>query len=172
LSTIIPQSNFHYLEQSGRKGNITWSQIDREPLALIHPRFILEAKIGDPTRMSVDDIKAYWGAWAKQSGGFPFSFLHIGERKDQDQEDQEEGGSKGQDGDEEDAHLMTKNKSYPSPIPGDIDIGIPLPCECDTPTVRTTCLQQLAPKWGSSMKSFHNLVGLVDELEVRPGWIT
>ena len=176
---MSPQSNLGYLEQSGRKGNITWGQIDRDPEILIPPRFILETKIGDPTRMGVEDIKLYWQAWGrKQTNGDSFSFLsdRKGKQREQqeqeeeeqeEQEEQEEG--KGQDGDEEDTHTII-NKSLPSLIPeSDIDSGIPLPCECDTSTMRTTCLQQLAPKSGSLKKTFHKLIGLVDALEVSPG---
>lgn len=126
----------------------------------------------------MDDIKAYWGAWAvKQTKGDPFSFLGHRERVEQEEQGQEEEeqegeGEKGRDGDEEDTHPMI-NKSHPPPVPElDIDSGIPLPCECDTPAMCTTCLQQLAPKWGSFRKTFYDLVVQVDALEVSPVWIT
>ena len=175
-------SDFGYLEQSGRKGKITWRKIDKNPLSLIHPRFLLETKIEDPTRMKLDDLKAYWEAWvSEEAKGHPFSFL-SGKEKDEDEEDEDEdegkGKGKGQDQnqvgsededqnqDQEEPHSTINKPSTPSSSALKINYGIPLPCQCDTPTERTICLQGLAPKDSDTGQAFHALVKLVDSLKV------
>ena len=136
--------------------------------------------------MTLEGIKAYWQLWvSKGTKGDPFSLLSGKEKEgEQEQEDSEEnkneGGDEGenqvqdqdQDQEEEEEETHSRTKKAPtrppiSPTPEcDLDIGIPLPYQCDTPAMRTTCLQQLAPKWGSAGKEFNLVVGLVDALEV------
>jgi hypothetical protein len=153
-------SDLGYLAQSGRRGKITWGEISANPLDLIHPRFMLEAKLGNPTRMNLEDVKGYWEFWvSKETEGDPFSFLSGKEGEEADVEGK----------DKEIPHPTNKSlimSPSPSTPEADIDSGIPLPCECDTPAMRTTCLQQLVPKSGSAGKSFHALVDLVDALKV------
>ena len=145
---------------------------------MIHSRFILKSKIGNPTRMGRVEVEEYWQAWVTlQTKGDPFSFVSYGKGKGREEEEEEgeeegekgDGGDKGQDGDQEEGCHSKTNKKHPSPTPGfAVDKDIPLPCECTTPAMRTICLQQLAPKWGSSRAVYCTIVQLVDTLEVGP----
>jgi hypothetical protein len=180
--TILSFPNPDFLGQSGRRGKITWGVVNKNPLKLIHPRFILNNKIGDPNRMRLKDLEAYWKDWVlKESEGDPFSF-RGGEKgkgtekgKEREQEDEEEEGEeegeerqeqRNQEEGEEEENLGAEKQ--PTPLTPDfvIDHGIPIPCQCDTFTMRTTCLQGLAPKWINSRTRFNTLVKLVDDLEV------
>ena len=91
LLMFISLITLGYLGQSCRKGKITWGVIEKNPHSLINPRFLLEPKIGNPTRMKLKDIKIYWNSWVlKEAKGDPFSFLSV---KDDDGDG--EGGSQG-----------------------------------------------------------------------------
>ena len=154
--------------------------IDKNPHSVIPPRFILKTKIGNPTRMTREEVEEYWEAWATMEGeGNPLYFInHKGkgrEQADKGQEDEEEdeeeqeGGKKqqGQEEDEVEKNYSPASKAPPSPI-FEIDRGISLPCQCNTPAMRTTCLQLLAPPFGASVVIFLAIVDLVDALEVGP----
>jgi hypothetical protein len=156
----------------------------------MHPRFILENKIRDPTRMTLNEVRAYWKHWVlKSSKGYQFSFLTRGDAKrgkgkEDEEEESDEGSQENEDEEEEEERkegdedededededrgntLATQRPPSPPTPDFNIDEGIPLPCQCDTPAVRTSCLQKLAPKWDASGKIYHNLVKLVDTMEV------
>lgn len=198
-SVLLHPSQLNYLVNSGRRGKVAWGEIDSKPHNLIHPKFILETKLKNPTRMSLGSVEAYWKAWAlKASKGDPFSFLiWKGKEKEKGGEEEEEeeergkgeseGKGKGVEGkkqrDEEDASedeqgeegkKLPASGGSPIPFPPDIDIdqSILLPCKCDTHCVRTRFLQELISKVGDSGKTFHALVKLVETLEVSPMLIT
>lgn len=217
ISILLYPSQLDDLVNSGRRGRIPWGSISAQPHKLIDKKFILKPTLRNPTRMSLENVEAYWTAWAlKASKGEPFSF-HVwkgkekatGDNNDGNEEEgeegeEEEGGKDDEEGDgegesesevegkgkvkgvkekrrrgkedtsEDEQEEEGRNPPEPgrAPIPPtadfDIDQGIPLPCQCVTHSVRTTCLQELFPKLGDSGKAFHNLVGLVDTLEVSP----
>jgi len=154
-------SNLSQLEQSGRKGRITWGKIKTDPKSLINPEFLLKTKLGNPTRMSLKDISAYWNHWiSKDKEGDPFSFLDDssvkGESDDASDKSDDDGVGEG-------------GADKPSVIPPDhfsIDHKIPSPILCDTPNSRTNCLQKLVSKGDQTSKTFHTLVKLVDAFGV------
>ena len=171
------------LEKSGRKGQITWGVIEKEPHKLIPARFLLETKIGNPTRIGREEVETYWQAWATmEAKGKPFSFFSWkgkGREQDDDQEQEDDemggdgGGGENEKGDEEEGGeeeaQSAANKIHHSPTLGfKIDKNIPLPCECKTPDKRTACLKLLGPGWGSAVVVFLAIVKLVDALEVGP----
>ena len=169
----FPQSNLYYLEQSGRKGQIAWGVIDKNPLSVIPPRFLLETKLGNPTRMTREEVEEYWEAWATmEAKGDPLSFVNDKGKgreqakkgqEDEEEDEEQQQGDEEQQGQEEDE----VEKNCPSPT-CEIDRGITLPCQCNTPAMRTLCLQLSAPPFGGSLVLFLALVGLVDGLEVCP----
>jgi len=117
--------------------------------------------------MNLKDIEVYWKAWVqKEAKGDPFSFL-SGEG---DGEEEQDGKEQEEEEEEEELHPTISKSSIRPPTPPtpdfNIDNGIPLPCQCDTPALRTICLQQLAPKWGDTGKTFQTLISQVDALEV------
>jgi len=51
--------------------------IDKNPLSVIPPRFLLETKLGNPTRMTREEVEEYWEAWATmEAKGDPLSFVN------------------------------------------------------------------------------------------------
>jgi hypothetical protein len=131
---------------------------------LIHPKFILETKLGDPTRINLEDVKLYWNHWVlKEAAGDPFCFLTGGEGEEEEEEEEEE-----------EAHPTTKKaptkpstRPPTSPTPGfEIDSNIPIPSQCDTPAARTICLKRLAPRGTDAGKSFLTIVKQVDAFKV------
>ena len=118
--------------------------------------------------MVLEDLEVYWKAWVRlEAQGHPFSWL-TGSKEE---EEEEQGGyqdeeQEDQENDQEGIH-STANQQPTHPTPEfDIDSDIPLPCQCDTPDARTLCLQQLVPNFGSTGKTFHTVVGVVNDLEV------
>jgi hypothetical protein len=102
----------------------------------------------------------------------------VESEEDQDQEDQEDQDQEDQDQEDQDQEDQDQDQEEDqedqeeeSPLPGpssdfNIDYGISLPCECNTPALRTSCLQQLVSQEGKGCILFHQLVSLVDTLEV------
>jgi hypothetical protein len=103
----------------------------------MHP-ISLDISFWDLSRTAKD---CSWGDWVlKEAAEDPFVFLE----EDQDQ-------------------------THPQFLPNldfAIDEGILLPCQHETTAVCTICLQQLVFKEDDSGKTFYELVGLVDTLEV------
>jgi hypothetical protein len=106
-------SNLGYLGQAGRKGSIPWGRIKSIPHLFMNPRFVLKtATLGNPMRIQLQDVTAYWRALAlSESKGDPFFFYHdeeeAGQRKGkgkgrQVEEDEEEEEQEGEDQDGED----------------------------------------------------------------------
>jgi hypothetical protein len=137
-----------YLGQSGRRGKVTWTKIAEDPHKFIDPKFLLDLPFLDPTRINLTDIKVYWQDWvSRDTEGEPFAFLSTKGKEKMEKEE--------------------------SPLPGpssdfNVDYGISLPCQCTTPVLRTSCLQQLVAQEGKGGKLFHELVNLVNTLEVSP----
>ena len=52
---------------------ITWAEIKTDS-KLIDSKFLLKAKFGNPTKMSLKDIIAYWNHWVSKNKGDLFSF--------------------------------------------------------------------------------------------------
>ena len=128
--------------------------MSRKPLSLIHPMFLLDIKIGDPTRIPLEHVKLYWKAWVSlEAKGYPFSFLSIVEGEEEEEEIQPKSN-------------RPSTSQLAPPQVFDFDDGVPLPCECDTSALRTTCLLQLVSKSGGFGKAFHVLVKQVDALQV------
>jgi len=162
--TTIFSTNLSHPEQSGRRGKVAWSEIRTDPESLINPRFLLKAKLSNPTRMTLKDITAYWNHWAsKGRKSDPFSF-----RPDNSSYGGKEGNSsgKGKDVDEDDEEEDDVTEKPLPPDHHDIDDDIPLPSQCKTPRLRTNCLQKLVPISNGTNKSFHRLVKMVNALEV------
>ena len=129
--------------------------------------------------MKLKHIKAYWNAWVlKEAEGDPFSFISGrddgGDSEDGSQGQEQEGQEPDQEEDQEEDQELDQEETFTankSPIPStssdiDIDSGIPLPSQSTTPALRTMCLQHLVPRWGSTGKTFHALIELVDALKV------
>lgn len=149
----ISLSNLSHLEQSGRRGKVTWGEIKTDPESLIAPRFLLKAKLGNPTRMSLKDLTAYWDHWAsKDKKGDPFSFSLDG--------NSDKASSNAVDED------VAEEPTAVTPDHHSVDDDIPFPFLCKTPSTRTDCLQKLVPNRGEINKTFHTLVEMVDTLEV------
>lgn len=145
--------NISYLERWGRRGNIPWSEIKADQKSLIASRFLLKAKLANPTRMSLQDITAYWNHWvSKDQKGDPFSFGFDGD------DDNNSDGGVGQ-GAAEKPPSVSSNHSIED---------IPFPYLCNTPYTRTNCLQKLVLNKGETGQRFHTLVRVVDALEVSP----
>ena len=92
------------------------------------------------------------------------------EDDDDDEEEEEEEEEKEEEEEEKEKEEEEKGES-PSPGPSsdfNVDYGISLPCQCTTPVLRTSCLQQLVAQEGKGGKLFHELVNLVNTLEVSP----
>jgi hypothetical protein len=157
LFTTISPFNLSYLVQSGRRGKITWGEIQSDPESLISPRFLLKVKLENPTRMPLKDITAYWNHWAsKDQKGDPFSF------------DLNEPSEKGKGDDDNNSSDEDDEEQPPpaSPSHYTIDDNIPHPSLCKTPSTRSNCLQQLVPDRNNITKAFHKLVEMVDIMEV------
>jgi hypothetical protein len=156
--------NLSYIEQSDRRGKIPWGKVKTDPESLIDPEFLLEAKLGNPTRMSLQDITAYWKHWAsKDKEGNPFSFIAsdvVGDKGESD-----ENSDKGK-GDDDNADVGQDDAEEPDHY--SIDHDIPHPSLCDTPSMRTNCLHQLVSNSGGVNKNFHILVNMVGAFEVSP----
>ena len=134
VKNSFPYSNFGYPAQSGRMGRVTWGKIKREPLGLIHPRFLLDVDFENPTRMNLIPIKLYWEAWALlEVVGHPFSFLSIREEEEEEEEEPHSQANK------------TPTEQFAPPVFDEdnlpiFDDGIPLPCQCNTSALCTICL--------------------------------
>jgi hypothetical protein len=86
--------------------------------------------------MKLDEVRAYWGDWVLKEAAG-------------------------------DSFVFLEETDPVPPIPDfAIDKDILLPCQCDSPAMRTICLRQLISKGNDSGKTFHELVELVDTLEV------
>jgi len=136
---------------------------------LIDPGFLLETKLADPARMSLKSVTAYWKHWDSQGqkGDF-FSFLDLN--------DSDDGKDKDNDKSEESDRSEESNKDKSDGADGDaedppdhfpIDDGIPYPFLCDA-SGRTACLQELVSTKGQVNKTFHEVIKLVDSMEVSP----
>ena len=168
--TIVFSTNLSNPEQSGRRGKIAWSEIRTDPESLINPRFLLKAKLSNPTRMTLKDITAYWNHWAsKGSKSDPFAF-RLDSSSNRGKEGNSSGKGKGKDVDEDDDEDDDEDEDIAEkllpPDHHDIDDDIPLPSQCKTPRLRTNCLQKLVPGSNEINKSFHRLVKMVDALKV------
>jgi hypothetical protein len=147
---------------------------------VINSRFLLDTKLGNPTRMSLQKITSYWTHWvSKDKKKDPFSFISfVGDSQGDDDE-----SNRGEDDDSNkskvdddsntgtDSHGSNKSgdeeeveKSLP-PDHYSIDDGLIYPFMC-APNERTNCLQELVPKTSQTNKTFHALVEMVDALEV------
>ena len=154
---LFSLSKLNYLVQSKRRGKITWGTISSDPESLIDPRFLLDAKLGNPTRMTLTNITSYWNHWvSKQKKGDPFFFLSV----DDDSDRSGIGGIS----DKEDEDIP-EDLPIPSPDYHNIDEHVLYPFKC-TPSKYTSCLQKLVPKGGETNNTFHELVKIVDDLEV------
>ena len=123
--------------------------------------------------MLLENLEAYWKVWVLQEAqGHPFSFLTGSEEEEQEgqggSQDEEQGDQENEQEDQENEQEDSAENQPPIPPTPEfnIDNGIPLPCQCDTPDLRTFCLQQLVPKFGATGKTFHVVVGLVNDLLV------
>jgi hypothetical protein len=137
-----------YSENSGRRGKITWGKLARNPQSLIAPRFAVDFKLDNPTRMQGHALTTYWTHWeSKAKKGDPFSFL--GANGD------DRGNDQGDEGMEDLAPCFT------------IDDGVlpPISC-CGTSSNRTWCLQALVTGRSEESKAFRTTVKLVETLEV------
>ena len=160
--TTIFSTNLSNPEQSGRRGKITWGELRTDPESLIDSRFLLEAKLNNPTRMPIKDITPYWKHWAfKGRKRDPFSFTPDNS-SDRGKEDND--SDKGRDDDYCDDDDFSEKPVAPDHH--GIDDDIPLPSQCKTPSSRTNCLQKLVPTTNKINKSFHGLVKMVDAFEV------
>ena len=141
---------------------ITWGEIKADPKSLINPKFLLKAKLGNPTRMSLKDITAYWNHWVfKNKKGDPFSF-GADSNSDKGKSDEDNDESKGSNGGKDTAGGLPAS----SPDHSRIYDNIPHPLLCKTTSMRTSCLQKLVPNRNETTKTFHALVQMVDTLEV------
>ena len=146
-------SNISHPAQWGRRGNIPWAEVKTDQKSIISSRFLLKAKIGNPTRMSLNDITDYWIHWvSKDKKGDPFCFGVDGE------------------GDKSSSSGTDKGAAEKLPsVSSDNSIDdIPYPFLCHTSHTRTNCLQKLVLNKGETGNMFHALVGMVDTLEVSP----
>ena len=129
----------------------------------------MEASLGNPTRMSLENLSIYWKHWVIQDKkGDPFSFSSLDDNSGQDQS----GHASDEDGNQEGpSHASDEdgNQEGPAEVPPpdhfSIDDDIPYPSTCP-PNGRTNCLLRLVPKEGETNKMFHKLVKMVDTLEV------
>jgi len=122
---------------------------------LIDPRFLLKAKLENPTRMSLKGVTAYWKHWDSEGQkGNPFSFLDL--------DDSDNGKDKSDEGDDD-----VEDPPISPPNHFDIDDDIPYPFLCDTGG-HTSCLQALVSTKGQINKTFHEVVKMVDSMEVSP----
>jgi hypothetical protein len=184
FTTISP--NLCYPVQSGRRGKVTWGEIKADPKSLIHPKFLLKVKLENPTRMSLQNISAYWNHWAfkaKKGDSFSFSLEEVsdegkvsdkGEASDKDEvsdngegndgsgrsddSDRGEGKDDSDKGDGEQEHVPSLDH-----YKIDQDISYPFMCPASE---RTDCLQKLVSNRGQVNKSFQALVKMVDTFEV------
>jgi hypothetical protein len=156
--------NLSYIEQSDRRGKIAWGKIKTDSESLIDPRFLLEAKLGNPTRMPLQSITAYWKHWVSQEKkGDPFSFISPDGEGDKGESDANSDKGKGDGGIADDGQDGPEEPDHYS-----IDHDIPYPFLCDTPSMRTNCLHQLVSNNGAANKGFHALVNMVNTFEVSP----
>jgi len=134
---------------------------------MIDPRFLLEAKLGNPTRMSLRAVTAYWKHWSfKGQKGDPFSFLNLDDSDDgrdksgsKSGESEKDGGNRGDDG--------AGNPSISSPNHFTIDNNILYPFLYET-SGHTGCLQALVSTKGQVNKTFYEVVRMVGLMEVSP----
>jgi len=132
--------------------------------------------------MSRTSVGAYWQHWESQGqeGDF-FSFLTLndgddGKDKDNDKSEESDKG-KESDRSEEGDRSEESDKDKSDRADGDaedhppdhfaIDDGIPYPFLCDA-SGRTACLQELVSTKGQVNKTFHEVIKLVDSMEVSP----
>ena len=176
---------------SGRRGRITWREIKADPESFIVSRFLLKTKLENPTRMSLKDVTAYWKHWVLQDKkGDPFSFSlddnsdqgaggsgkgdggsgkdDGGSDKGDGDSDKSDGNGDKEDGDKIDIDKYAEKLTVFSLDLYAIDDGIPLPLLCNTPSARTHCLQKLVSNRSQTNKTFHELVEIVDTIEVSP----
>lgn len=167
----------------------------KDPKSLIASRFLLKAKLENPSRMSLVAINMYWNHWVDKSRkGDPFSFLNGNERQqgdgdqdeedqddeDQDQEnqdqegqnqeeDQDQGDQNKEDQDQEDQDDEDQGGAGMGGLVPDfaIDEGLLSPIMCgETSTERILCLQALVTGRSQDSEVFRTTVQLVDTLEV------
>ena len=120
--------------------------------------------------MSQTSVGAYWQHWESQGqeGDF-FSFLPLNDGddgKDKDNDKSEESDRSG----ESDKDKGDRSDGDAEDHPPDhfaIDDGIPYPFLCDA-SGRTACLQELVSTKGQVNKTFHEVIKLVDSMEVSP----
>ena len=149
FSDLIPI----YLEDSGRRGKITWEKLGKNPQSLIAPKFLLDIKLQNPPRMPLNSIHMYWNYWVLQhKRGDPFSFIHV----NGGDQDMGNGGNDQSDEEVEDPALHFT-----------IDDGVLPPISsCGTSKNRTRCLQALVTDKSGDSKTFRTTVKLVNTLEV------
>ena len=112
--------------------------------------------------MTLQNITAYWRHWvSKDNQEDPLSFLSL------DDDGNEGEGNDSDKGRDEDAVQSSPSPPQNSPSPShfSIDDGVLYPFKC-TPSTYTNCLQRLVPESGQTNLIFHELVKLVDTLEV------
>jgi len=115
--------------------------------------------------MTLEGITAYWKHWnSGDQKGDPFFFLSLDDSSDNGKDKSGEESDKDK-GDEDD----NDEEKQPTPPPGHfaIDDGIPFPFLCGADG-HTSCLQKLVSTSGQINKKFHELVGMVDTMEVSP----
>ena len=117
--------------------------------------------------MSLKGVTAYWKHWDSEGQkGDLFSFFDLDDSDDsrdksggKSGESEKDGGNRG-DNDTENPPI-----SPPNHFTIDDDILYPFPCDTSG---HTSCLQALVSTKGQVNKSFHELVKIVDSMEVSP----
>lgn len=139
-------SNSICLENSGRRGKITWGKLAKDPQSLVPSRFLLTPQLDNPTRLPVETITKYWTNWAlKEKRDDPFSFFNA----------DGSGGGNDQGGDWREDFDFT------------IDNGLLSPVMCGpTSSERAHCLQALVTASSGEAEVFRTTIQLVDTLEV------
>ena len=142
---------------------VYWGDIEVEPSWYLEDSFLLHGhKLGDPSRMHLADIKAYWEHWYQlEQSGNPLTFRRVGRRnpdretKDREAEPEEGEGPVEKGGVSGQSKLKAKGKGLADKAK--------VPKECKSDVERTSFLREMLPP---HEKDYHWVITAVAPMEV------
>ena len=139
---------------------VYWGDIEADPSWYLEDRFVLGGcKLGDPSRMHLADIKAYWEHWyGLEQSGRPLTFHRVGCNPDGETKDWGVEPGEGE-GPVRKSGISGQSKSRAK----DLSNKAKVPKECKSDVERTSFLQEMLPQ---DEKDYHWIITAVDPMEV------